>query len=109
MNSPAFNGLPEPGVTHRRQKRADVVMVFTRVALQVLERGKVLGPGERERPGLIADGPQECALNVRNVMEAVANRPIVPRLGMRANRAGVLGIGPDLMIVEIAKKWVHGC
>jgi hypothetical protein len=28
---------------------------------------------------------------------------------VRANRAGVLGVGPDLVIVEIAKKWVHGC
>ena len=42
-------------------------------------------------------------------MEAVANRLIVPRLGVRANRAGVLGVGPDLVIAEIAKKWVHGC
>jgi hypothetical protein len=48
-------------------------------------------------------------LHLRNVMEPVANRLIVPRHGVRANRAGVLGIGPNLVIAEIAKKWVHSC
>jgi hypothetical protein len=40
-------------------------------------------------------------------MEPVANRLIVARHRVRPNRACVLGIGPNLVIAEIAKKWIH--
>src|SRR3981081_1315125 len=82
-----------------RAKRRALFLMCAFVAVQIVVRREVLGPGEREGRLLIAHRPQEPALNVRNVMQAVADRLIIPRPRVRANRTCMLGVCPYLMIV----------
>ena len=82
-------------------------MILARVGLEVGQRGEAFRRGHRERRPSIADDPAERALHDVEMVQPLPDCLVGRRRRVRLDRSPVFGVGPGLMLVQIAQQRIH--
>src|SRR3989442_8347387 len=98
--------IVEPRLAGRCEEPTDLIVRLARVRAQVVERGKVVRFRDHRLNGAVAGRPYEIALDGVDVMQAVADRLVVARRGMRGDRLPQLRLPPLLVTVQIPKNGI---